>query len=636
MKPAESMPNMVSRLQTLKLVLKQPEPTSVFKFLDAIRPKSLADKVKDILRMKEMDPNAWTVKDVGDIAIRLEKAQGEESLWTTSKPSTSVLPSVMSSGGSMKNPSITCYNCGRTGHMKSQCQYKNNKSTKKAVTNARSSFANPKANRSDDRRCYTCNKPGHIARECPQQKASGNMSKPMKGKPWCSHHKINTHSSESCWALHPELRPSYLKERAAQSARQARVVPAKSGNSLGVKLKPALLSATKISHSDVGQTMDSYYAEVVFNESPHYVVEPFAMNARAARTERRSAETQGLCRVTQADMPLSYLPYPDAPQEHPVKKEPAIPVVTDGPDAYIPHWYRPPGKDTVVGGKNVVGKDLLDATSLNHHSNEEPDKEEMPESFGYLSERSPNYQGALEFVTKKQLPGSRSMLVNGSGRVSANDHKDFGDSETPQEGRPSEPYEDESTREILKLLSSGDNLSSTPTQLPAEDIPDVQLTRDTLSSGTVRVQKNGPPGGTGAVGRNNDGEFILPGQQVTFDKSLPGTPLEAGVCRDQMIEPVLYSNIVGRVSHIRDLAPLDWSDHDRRKYHQVELQALLGGPIPADIQLVIRALGRRTNDDWLGVVVRQMFRSVPRSGFHSATFKRKRLLIRPHFASHVS
>jgi hypothetical protein len=62
MKPAESMANMVSRLQTLKLVIKQPEPTSVFKFLDAIRPKPLADEVKDILRMKEMDPNAWTVK----------------------------------------------------------------------------------------------------------------------------------------------------------------------------------------------------------------------------------------------------------------------------------------------------------------------------------------------------------------------------------------------------------------------------------------------------------------------------------------------------------------------------------------------------------------------------------------------
>jgi hypothetical protein len=100
----------------------------------------------------------------------------------------------------------------------------------------------------------------------------------MKGKPWCTHHKINKHSSESCWALHPELRPSYPKERAAQSARQAKVVPANSGNSLNVKPKPALLSAAKSSHSDVSHTMDSYYAEVVITESPHCVVEPLSRN----------------------------------------------------------------------------------------------------------------------------------------------------------------------------------------------------------------------------------------------------------------------------------------------------------------------------------------------------------------------
>jgi hypothetical protein len=40
MKPGENMANMVSRLQTLKLVLKQPKLASVFKFLDAIRPIS--------------------------------------------------------------------------------------------------------------------------------------------------------------------------------------------------------------------------------------------------------------------------------------------------------------------------------------------------------------------------------------------------------------------------------------------------------------------------------------------------------------------------------------------------------------------------------------------------------------------
>jgi hypothetical protein len=70
--------------------------------------------------------------------------------------------------------------------------------------------------------------------------------------------------------------------------------------------------------------------------------------------------------------------------------------------------------------------------------------------------------------------------------------------------------------------------------------------------------------------------------------------LQKKVCCDQMIEPVLYSNNVGRVNHIRDPAPMDWSDQDRRKHRQVELQALLGGPIPADTQLVIRALGQRS------------------------------------------
>jgi hypothetical protein len=412
MKPAESMVNMVSRLQTLKLVLKQPEPTSVFKFLDAIRPKSLADKVKDILRMKKMDPNQWTVKDVGDIAIRLEKAQGEESLWMTSKPIASVvLPFGVSGGSSAKNTSVTFYHCGRLGHMKNKCPYKNGKATKKkAVTNARASFANPKANRSDDKRCYTCNKPGHIAKDCPQQK--GNVTKQIKGKPWCSHHKINTHASESCWALHPELRPSYLNERAAQSARQARVIPAKTGSSLSANLGSALLSATKEPQSKGNLKMDSYYAEVVMTECPHSTVEPFAVNARAAMMERRSAETQGLRRVTQSEMPLSYLPYPDAPTrvQHPVR-EPVPPVITDELGSFTPRQFRSPRGDDAHTGKNVIDEDLLDATDLSHHSSKESDKEEMPQSFDYLSEEDPNFKEVWNLWQESNCLGRRTVCL---------------------------------------------------------------------------------------------------------------------------------------------------------------------------------------------------------------------------------
>jgi hypothetical protein len=91
--------------------------------------------------------------------------------------------------------------------------------------------------------------------------------------------------------------------------------------------KPVLLSATKISRPDANQTMDSYYAKVMVNESPYHVVESFA--ARVA-TQRRSAEAQGLRSVTQADMPLSYIPRLGTQQDyHSTTKEPAIPFVTD-------------------------------------------------------------------------------------------------------------------------------------------------------------------------------------------------------------------------------------------------------------------------------------------------------------------
>jgi hypothetical protein len=86
----------------------------------------------------------------------------------------------MSDGSSLKKSTLTCYMCGRIGHMKNQCTYKNvyksSKPIKKAVTNARSSFANPKANRSETRRCYTCD----VTRG------------PRLDSPWPSHIKYTT------------------------------------------------------------------------------------------------------------------------------------------------------------------------------------------------------------------------------------------------------------------------------------------------------------------------------------------------------------------------------------------------------------------------------------------------------------
>jgi hypothetical protein len=72
----------------------------------------------------------------------------------------------------------------------------------------------------------------------------------------------------------------------------------------------------------------------------------------------------------------------------------------------------------------------------------------MPKSFGYLSESDPNFQEALEFVIGQQLPRCSSVLRNGSRKVKAsNDYEGSGEQNgTPQEGRPLESSDDESTR----------------------------------------------------------------------------------------------------------------------------------------------------------------------------------------------
>ena len=117
--------------------------------------------------------------------------------------------------------------------------------------------------------------------------------------------------------------------------------------------------------------MDSYFAEVVINENSYYTVEPFARpftaDARAAVRERRSAETQGLWMVTQADMPLSYIPFPDVQQEHHPTKDPAEPVITDELGSFTPRRYCSLGRNNARGGENAVDQDSLDATNLNHH-----------------------------------------------------------------------------------------------------------------------------------------------------------------------------------------------------------------------------------------------------------------------------
>jgi hypothetical protein len=231
--------------------------------------------------------------------------------------------------------------------------------------------------------------------------------------------------------------------------------------------------------------MDSYYAEEVFDEDTNGLAGLFITDAGAATKERQSAETQGLRRVTQADLPLSFLPHPDVPAatETPVPGPvPAPVVVEDELGRFTPRQlYRAPRVGKVYGGKDVISEDFLDATDPNHDPSDKSDSLEMPESFGYLSEGDPKFQGVLEFVMPEQE--KRSVLENGSEKneeeESAVPMRSLGESEMPQEGHPLDPLRDEAARQILKNLLPGEQPSLMNDKELAKDNPaDVLLTRD--------------------------------------------------------------------------------------------------------------------------------------------------------------
>jgi hypothetical protein len=237
----------------------------------------------------------------------------------------------------------------------------------------------------------------------------------------------------------------------------------------------------------------------------------------------------------------------------------------------------------------------------------------------------------------RQLQAKRSMLGNGSEvneeEESAVPIRSLGESEMPQEGHPLDPLRDEAAGQILKNLPPGEQPSLMNGKELAKDIPTNVLTKDDFSLGTSNMRRNDPPEEAAVVGEKRIGDKSTSplGQQSTFDKSMQGTPFTTVVQEDPDLEPVLYAPMNGRADHIRNQAPENWTVHDRQKYHQIDLQALLGGPMPVDIQAVVRELGTQSRDGWSRAVIRQVFRSVPRLRFHSAIFKRKRLLGRTSY-----
>jgi hypothetical protein len=70
-------------MQTLKLVLKQSEQAAATRFLAALRPKKLQQEVRRMMISATDGLDEWTVSQLGEFAIRLDRIASEEALWNS-------------------------------------------------------------------------------------------------------------------------------------------------------------------------------------------------------------------------------------------------------------------------------------------------------------------------------------------------------------------------------------------------------------------------------------------------------------------------------------------------------------------------------------------------------------------------
>jgi hypothetical protein len=180
------------------------------------------------------------------------------------------------------------------------------------------------------------------------------------------------------------------------------------------------LAAEKIIQPDVNQTMDSYYAEEVFDEDANGLAGLFTPVAGAVTKERRSAETQGLRRVTQADLLLSFLPHPNEPTETetPIPDPVPAPVILeDELGRFTPRQYRAPRVDKVYGGEDLMCEDRWTQRISIMILVISQTKKKCLRGLGIrlrATQISKEFWNGLMFLMSEQLRESRSMPENGS------------------------------------------------------------------------------------------------------------------------------------------------------------------------------------------------------------------------------
>jgi hypothetical protein len=313
-----------------------------------------------------------------------------------------------------------------------------------AIVNARYANAPAKQKGGDlsNVECYTCHKMGHYSNKSPDRQPGTALGTRQEGKPWCSHHQANTHSTEECWHLHPHLKDrggGHKKSKGKQqsNARSAETAGSGSlGTPSGARLQEMFQAfmLTQNAASASPPREDSYSGSVLelkvpltpMSDSDQTQIRAGATpwksptlqaRAAAATLTRKGPEGQRLA-GPQSKMPLGFL------QQGPLtarlrgggegsEKEPKIDAeaVSKGegePDETMPEPEEPagtkPGLEVLPGTKNGSpgGRQTRSMTdALLRVDETELGKSKfsvvMPKGCGELPQTDPQYQGIQGF-----------------------------------------------------------------------------------------------------------------------------------------------------------------------------------------------------------------------------------------------
>jgi hypothetical protein len=440
--PGESTPNMVNRLDLLHIQIGGQELQAVTKLLDALR-KDMRTAVQQKLLARFAHTDDWTVRRAGDIMEEIVRNAAELSLYTGksigSGEGNNNAPGKSGSAPAARSDQRTCHQCGKVGHVKRTCPDLN----LGAFVNARYANAPAKHKGQDlsNVECYTCHKKGHYSNKCSERQPGGALGTRQDGKPRCSHHQTNTHSSEECKHLHPHLKDQGCGRQKGKGKRSnARSAEAaNSGGSStpsGAQLQEmfAAFMLTQNAASADPRREDSYSGSVVELKVP---VTPMSdtdqsqicagttpwrsptLQARVAATTltRKEPERQRLA-GPQSKMPLGFLQQgpltfrlregEEEPKKDAKIDAEAVSKGTGEPDETMPEPEEPagtkPGLQELPGTKNGSpgGRQTRSKTGALLRANESgvgksKSSIEMSKGFEELPPTDPQYQGIQGF-----------------------------------------------------------------------------------------------------------------------------------------------------------------------------------------------------------------------------------------------